>query len=714
MMDVKKKRTGLVIRFHLKRTMIFVGLFFLAIIIKLCYVVISESVDGINLTEFANNRNTVKETIYAERGSIYDKDGNPLAKNANSYKIIAFLSPSRTTDMNHPNHVVEKDKTAESLCNILASDENKKKSCNEDIKGYLNQDLYQAELGSWGKISEEEKRAIENLELPGISFETLAKKRQYINSSWASYILGYARGNEDGLIKGEMGIEAYYDDILRGTDGFIEYQKDAYGYKMANTPENKSDAISGSNIYLTINSDIQNVLENAIATFSKDNQMDWALFTVMDAKTGEIVGSASNPSFNPNNLNGLENYLNPLVAYQYEPGSTMKTFNWMASMENGLYKGEDTYQSGALVLSDGTTVRDFNRAGWGTIDYDTGYAYSSNVGAANLALKLGASKLTDFYNACGFGQKTGISLPGEESGLIDFFYESELANASFGQGVLVTPVQMLQALSIIANDGIMIKPQIVSKIVSADGTTTFEAQRTELGQIVSKETATKMKDLMHKVIYDGLSYNKDYIPKTISLIGKTGTAEIASQDGGYLTGVNDYIRSFSGMFPYENPQYIIYFATKRNTGGNLSTLVRDTVEDIARVTNLTNAKNDVDNKKIVTIPQYINQSTKNVLEDTKKKNLQAIILGNGDTIIEQSLKANTKTIDASKIFLKTNSNEYKMPDITSWSANEVIYFCNFIGLNYKINGEGYVTNYSISKDTTLDLKKMTLEITLSN
>ncbi len=709
---MKKERRVVRIYLNLKLMMLFIGLFFCLIVIRLCYICLSPKIDGINLTEFANNRNTTKQTLYAERGTIYDRDGNPLAKNANSYKIIAFLSPSRTTDMKEPHHVIDKENTAASLCNVLADNDEDKKKCNEALKSYFNQDLYQVELGSWGKISEEQKRSIEKLNLPGIDFITLAKKRQYINSSWASYILGYARGDEDGQISGEMGIEAFYNDTLKGTDGFIEYQKDAFGYKMANTPENKTEAVSGSDIYLTINSDIQNVLENAIATFSKDNTLDWALFAVMDAKTGEIVGSATNPSFNPNNLNNLNSYLNPLVGYSYEPGSTMKTFSWMAAMEAGIYNGDEKYLSGSLKLSDNTPVNDFNKVGWGMISFDTGYAYSSNVAAANLALKLGTAKLIDFYTSCGFGEKTGISLPAEETGLIDFNYESELANASFGQGVLVTPIQMLQALTIIANDGVMLKPEIVSKIVDSNGKTTYEAKRTELGQIVSKETASKMKQLMYNVVHAGFDYNKPYSPDNITLIGKTGTAEIASETGGYLTGTNDYIRSFAGMFPFEDPKYIIYFATKRNTGGDIAGTVRNVVSDIAAVTNLSNAKNDVDQTKIVTIPNYLNQQLNKVIEDVNKRKLIPVPIGNGEVVISQFPNVNTTTIDQSKIFLKTNGGEIKMPDVTNWSTNEIVSFCNFIGLKYSINGNGKVKQVSIPKDTVIDLKSMKLDITL--
>ncbi len=708
---MQKKRRLTNINLNVKLTMGIVGLFFLIIIIRLCFIVISNNVDGIDLREFADNRNTTKQTLYANRGIIYDRDGIPLAKNANSYKIIAILSPTRTTDAKNPYHVVDKDKTTKSLCSVLATDEKDKATCEKEVKNYLSQDLYQVELGNWGKIGEDEKRAIENLDLPGIEFETLSKKRQYINSSWASYILGYARTNDEGKIKGELGIEAYYNDILEGKDGFVEYQQDAYGYKMGNA-ENRVLAVSGSDIYLTIDSDIQNVLENAIANFSKSGSLDWAMLTVMNAKTGEIVGSATNPNFNPNNLVGLNSYLTPLVGYQYEPGSTMKIFSWMAAMENGIYKGDELYPSGIKVLSDGTKIKDFNDVGWGNINYDTGFAYSSNVGATNLALTLGSSKLIDFYNKMGFGEKTGLPLPGEEAGLIDFYYESELANASFGQGVLITPVQMLQALTSIANDGVMLRPQLVSKIVDSNGKTTYSFEREEVGEVIKKETADKMKELMHKVVYDSFDYNREYIPNGLSLIGKTGTAQIASPNGGYYTGYYDYIRSFAGMFPYEDPQYIIYFATKKYTGNDYVKIVAKTVEDIARVTNLSESKNDVDTKKIVSIPEYINKQVETAVLDIQKKNLKGIVLGDGKVVINQYPSSNTKTIDTSKIFIMTNGKEIKMPDVVGWSTNEIIAFCNFIGLKYKINGFGKVKTTNIVKDTVINVANMTLEITL--
>ena len=701
------------IKLNSKLTMTIVGFFFCVIVIKLCYVVLSPNVDGIDLTQFADSRNTAKETLYADRGVIYDVNGKPLAKNANSYKIIAILSPSRTTDMSNPEHVVDKEHTAEAMCTVLATEETMEQ-CKSDLIGYFSQDLYQAELGNWGRISEDERQALLALDLPGIMFETLAKKRQYINSSWASYILGYARSNDEGEIVGEMGIESYFNEELSGKNGYVEYQKDAYGYKMATSSEIREDAVPGSDIYLSIDSDVQNILENSITNFSKDKELEWAIFVVMDAKTGAIVGSATNPNFNPNTLENLNSYLNPLVGYQYEPGSTMKIFSWLSALENGIYNGDDTFLSGSVTLSDGTKIKDFNNVGWGTINYDTGFAYSSNVAATNLGLKLGSAKLSDFYDLCGFGDKTGITLPGEEAGSIDFMYESELANASFGQGISVTPIQLLQAMSAFANDGVMVKPYIVSKIVDSNGNVTMESKRTEVERIASSESVSKMKELMYNVVYNSFSYNKGYAPSNVTIAGKTGTAQIASPTGGYLTGEYDYIKSFLGMFPYEDPQYVFYFATKQFKGSSndIYHIVSSTIEDVANIVEVTKGQSDVDSSKIIEISQYISRETANVVEDLKKLGLSPVVIGNGTYVTNQYPLKGSKVISGSKVFIQTNDTTITMPDVAGWSTNELIRFCDFIRLSYTLNGYGKVLSTNIPTGTVIDTNTMNLEITL--
>jgi len=615
-------------RSKLKINKLFIAIFFFAFIVaivKLTYVAISPKVDGIDLTKFANNRDTVKKPLYASRGNIYDVNGDIIAQNVNSYTLIAYLSASRTTNPANPQHVVDKENTAKALSEILDMDY-------EYVLGRLNVDgAYQVEFGTKGKnLSENKKVEIEALALPGIDFIS-GSKRYYKNSKMASYIVGYAKKNDDGEIIGEMGIEGFYNDELKGTDGYKEYRRDAYGYQMGEALLNVNP-VSGSNIYLTLDTQIQLILEDAVHTLEENNEMSWFTFTVMDAKTGAIVGSASSPNFNPNNLSSLTNYVNPLVGYTYEPGSTMKIFSWLAAMENGLYDGEEEFMSGSISVK-GATIKDFNNSGWGLIDYDTGFAYSSNVAATKLALKLGNVKLKEFYESLGFGSKTGIELPGEEKGIIRLTYESELASSSFGQGITTTPIQTLQALSILTNNGVMLKPYIVDKIVDGDGNITYEGGRTEIGKKVSSESIEKMNGLMYDVVYNGLS--TIWQPNNVTLAGKTGTAQIASSSGGYLTGSINYVRSFAGIFPYEDPEYIIYVSAKQLDGGAnaLAKVVTKAIESIANYANITSEQTDLDYSKIIKLTNYISENVEETKINLEKLNLEVITIGNGNTII---------------------------------------------------------------------------------
>lgn len=698
------------IRFHmninLKITLLIFSFLFLVIAIKLVYVTLSNNVDGTDLTAFANNRNTAKQTLYASRGSIYDVNGDELAKNVKSYTVIAFLSSSRTKDNKKPQHVIDKEGTAKALSSIINMKE-------ESILKLLNQDLYQVELGPGGRgITEDTKKQIEKLELPGIGFIS-STKRFYKNKSYASYLIGYARKDDAGEIKGEMGVESYFDEKLKGTNGFTEFQQDAYGYPMPNTPVNIEDAESGNDIYLTIDNNVQFILENVLTKLKNEHSLDWAQFSVMDAKSGSILGSATVPNFDLNTLEGITSYLNPLTSYQFEPGSTMKIFSFMDAIESGIYKGEDTFESGYIYLKDGTRIKDFFDGGWGVINYDKGFAYSSNVAATKLGLQLGVGNLKDFYEKCGFGKKTGITLPSEAEGQINFNYESELANASFGQGITITPVQMLQALSSFANDGVMVKPYIISKIVDAKGNVAMSGKREELNRIASVTTMEQMKKLMYDVVYNSFASNLGYAPKNVKIAGKTGTAQIASPNGGYMTGKNDYIKSFAGFFPYENPKYVFYFSVKKLVAStsDLTKAVSSAIGEVAKVLDIGEVIKDTDTSKIITMNNYISSTVMQAVTDLERLKLIPIVIGDGAYVINQYPLQNTKVLEGTKVLLMTNSSTFKMPDVKGWSTNEIIRYCNFIGLSYKLNGYGKVASTNIPKDTIIDLNT-TLEINL--
>lgn len=677
---------------------------FLLAIGKLIFVAVSSNIDGKDLTAFANKRDTKKRVIPATRGNIYDVNGETIASNANSYTLIAYLSEKRTTNMDNPQHVIDKESTAASLSEALEMDY-------DYVLGRLNvKGAYQVEFGTKGKnLSENQKVKIESLGLPGIGF-IAGNKRYYKNNKIAPYIVGYAKTSEDGEINGEIGIERQYENVLKGEDGYSEYQVDGAGYQMGEPLVNK-DPVSGSDIYLTIDTGIQLILEDALHTLEENNTFDWFTMTVIDANTGAIVASTSSPSFNPNDVSTIKSYVNPLIGYTYEPGSTMKIYSWLAAMENGIYDGTEEYQSGTTKV-DNYTIKDFNNVGWGMISYDKGFAYSSNVAATNLALELGNVKLKEFYESLGFGSKTGIELPNEEHGILKMTYKSELATASFGQGITTTPIQNLQALTIFTNDGEMLKPYIVDKIVDQEGNVTYQGGRTSLGQKASSENVKKMRELMYDVVYNGVS--NYYQPNNVTLAGKTGTAEFTGSNGKYLSGSLNRIRSFAGFFPYENPKYIFYVSVKKLDGENkaLANAVVKAVESIANYSNITNSTSEIDKDSLISLKNYISQNVKETKEHLENEKLKVYVIGDGQTIINQYPLKGSEVIKGSKVFLLTENEEYIMPDMTGWSSSEVMSFCNLIGLKYKLNGFGIVKDYNIEKDSIIDLTKI-LEINLS-
>lgn len=683
-----------------------VAAFFALIIVKLLYVAVSPKVDGIDLKSFALSRTTTTKTINAKRGSIYDVSGEILAQDVRSYTVVAYLSSSRTTDPSNPHHVVDKKMTAEALSPLI-------NMSTESILNLLNQELYQVELGPGGRnITELLKQKIEDLDLPGIDF-IKSTKRDYPMGDFASYLIGYAKKNDNDEIVGELGIESKYDEELKGTNGKTTYQKDAYGYKIANTPEFTDEAKDGYDIYLTIDSNIQLYVENAISEFEKNN-LDWVTMTIANAKTGAIVASSSSPSFNPNILN-IKNYENPLTSYVYEPGSTMKIFSFMAAIEEGLYNGDELYESGSIPV-DNFKISDWNTKGWGKISYNTGFTYSSNVAAVLLAQKLGKDKLLSYYEKFGFGSKTGIELSNEYNGKLDFYYDSELASASFGQGITTTPVQNIGALTSITNDGIVLKPYIVSKIV--DPTTkevVCEGKRTEVGRAVSTETVEKMIELMDMTVNgdDNMATGKKYQTSAVRLIGKTGTAQYANSSGKYASGQYENIKSFAGIFPKEDPEYIIYLSVKKyqGTSASMGKIVKDVVEAVAKYKDLSSKESNTDNNKIITIENYLNEETSAIKEKITNLSLTPIIIGDGNKVIGQYPFNKTKVLAGSKVFINTNGSNLIMPDVNGWSSSEFISFANLAGLTYNITGYGKVKSTSVSAGDVID-KSSLIEVVL--
>lgn len=754
--------------------------FILVLFIQYLYLSLSLKVYGIDMQEFASNRNTISSTLYARRGTIYDTDDNILALDVSSYTIVAYLDESRSGGSNNIYHVKDKEYTAKQLSLVLDMTE-------EEIYNYLNQNLYQTYLGIKGKnITEITKKKIEELNLPGIEFEE-NYKRYYPNGEFASYIIGYAKNKNyvklsinkeydlkkilssligdykkityktysndyfdlsyDGIINtkqngittielfsdgkpldtcvievsndyttaileskiiGELGIESKYEETLRGTNGYLSYQADRYGYKIPDTKEDRIDSVNGSNIYLTIDSNIQRILESAVTKAEEKYEPEWFTISIMDAKTGDILGSASTPSYNPNDLSTITNYENPLTSFIYEPGSVMKTYTYMCAIEKGTYKGQEKYESGYIDV-EGTKIYDWNKTGWGKITYDYGFEMSSNVGVTNMVQKfITKEELKECLTKYGFGSKTDIELSRELSGNITFNYPVEVAAASYGQGIFTTPIQHLQALSIIANDGYMLSPHVVKKITN--GETIYEREITKK-QVVSKSTTDKLKELMYNTVNDleGNATGLGYRVNGLDVIGKTGTAEVFNSESGSYE--NGYIYSFAGMFPKENPEIIIFTSmNKPNTrsSGSIKNITQPVIESIAKYKGLIKNNEEVSSNSKFILDNYINKDVESVKTDLKEKGLNVIVLGDGDKIIKQYPNSSKEVLKNDKIFLITNG-DILMPDLVGYTRIEAISLLELLNVEYEIEGYGYVIEQSVNVG---DIIPSTIKITL--
>lgn len=693
-------------RFRVGKSVIIVTfLLFLVLIGRLCYLcLVDYSIGDTTITAFITSRNTEEELIMPKRGTIYDVNGNVLANDVISYTLVAYLSDSRVDAKGNKNYVEDIEDTSNKLASVLGVEVSE---ISDILTRGKENNRYQVEFGSIGKgLTELIKDDIDDLQLQGIDFIKNIK-RYYPSGDFASYALGYTVVKEDDIgndwITGEMGIEEYFNEQLTGSTGYVTYEKDKYGYKIANGREYIEPADDGNDVYLTIDEKIQLFIENAVKNTQNESEAEWVLMAVMDAKTGAILGYSSTPSFDPN-LRNMTSYIDPISTLTYEPGSTMKIFSYMCAIESGKYDGATTYESGSKSYTSEVddsivTISDWNKKGWGTITYDQGFALSSNIAVANIVESvINKEELKACYKEYGFGNKTGFTMNREETGNIDYRYQIEAATAGYGQGITTTALQHLQGLSIIANNGEMIKPYIVDKIVDTDtNKIVFKGERESLGKVVSSETTDKLKVLMGNVI-NGDNTNSTgyaYYMDGYSLIGKTGTAQIYDYSkGGYMTGESDYIYSFSGMFPENDPEIIIYAAVNKpkDTVNYVAPMVKEVEQNITRYLNIEDRKED---KKEYIVESYYNKNVSDVKSRLNDKNINVIVIGDGKKVMEQYPSVNSTIYEDDYVIVKTNNFDNKMIDLIGYSKKQVISILELMDIEYELEGTGYVYEQSI-------------------
>lgn len=689
---------------------IFYGGLFFALFLRILYIQATGQVEGEELKARAAALYQKEAVLTAERGKILDRNGNIIAEDTLSYRLIAVVNPAATTNKEKPQHVVDPEETAKVLAKYIAMDES-------EIYKILTKRrpdgryYYQVEFGAAGRgISHEVKTKIENEKLPGIKFVS-DTKRYYPNGVFASHLIGFTQREKKGdgtfISVGKMGLELTYNKQLTGQNGKIEYESDAYHYLIPNREKMVQPAKNGNNIYLTIDKTIQNFLEDAMTKVHKEYNPEAMVGIVADAKTGEILAMSQRPTFNPETREGLENnWLNYVIQEVIEPGSTMKTFTLAAAIESGHWNPNATYQSGAYKVFD-RTIRDHNVYGWGRITYLEGFQRSSNTAMANLLASMGNETFIHYLKAFGFGQKTGIDLPGEVTGTILTKYPINYVTTSFGQGSTVTPIQLVQAMTAITNDGAMMQPYVIDKIVdSSTGEVIEQHKPKEKGRPISAGTAKQVREILASTVTSEVGTARNYKIEGYEVAGKTGTAQIPNPNGtGYLYGKNNYLYSFLGFAPADRPQLIVYAAVKRpklkgtEIGSEpVEKVFKPVMENSLKYLNI----NPDDTKPVqsVKVENYIGKDAANVKQQLESQGLKPIIIGEGGVIVDQYPKASVSLIKNSIVFLKTDG-AVTIPSFKNWSLRNLLIYKAMSGINIEIVGEGYVESQSVTENTTI-------------
>lgn len=513
-------------------------LIILAIIIRLGY---SQLISYKSLTSKAIESWQRGFPLEAARGKIYDHNGEILVDNLTTSSVI--IVPSQVKDY------VD---TAYHLSKILQCDE---KKMIEKVKKKVSVERLQPE---GRQISDEKAYAIQKLRLPGVYLvqDTL---RYYPKKNYLAHTLGFVGIDNQGLI----GLELKYDKYLTGTNGSINYYMNAKSQNLNIYPADYVYPTSGFDMKLTVDSRVQDVIErelnNAYATYNPDS----ILALAMNPKTGAILGISSKPDYDPNDYKNADSEIynrNLPIWKTYEPGSTFKIITFSSALNENLFDmDKDTYYDKGYEIVKGARIKSWKKGGHGLQTFREVLQNSSNPGFVEIGRRLGKKRLYNYVKKFGLTEKTNVDMTGESTGLMfsyDKFNEVEQATVAFGQGISITPIQLVRAVSACVNGGYLYEPYIVDKIINPKtNEVVYQKEKKLIRQVISKETSQKVRDALEGVVTDGGGKNA-YIDG-YRIGGKTGTAQRAIN--GTYAG-NGYILSFIGIAPINDPQIVLYLA----------------------------------------------------------------------------------------------------------------------------------------------------------
>ncbi len=657
---------------------------------------------GENIAAFAkNNRSETTEIIPAKRGSIYSYDGDLIATDRAAYHVIVFLDSSRTIG-DTPAYVDQPETTAALLADYVHED---RKKILEILKSDRYQFDFKTDLTSVQKEEIEQKIAAEKLH--GIEFIDVSS-RNYTYRNFASTIIGLVNSDASDPFHitrtGALGLEQAYDEILTGTDGKKVSCVDVNDNSIYSREVSRVEAKDGSDLYLAMDSELQNVLEVALDNAMAKSKADKMWCGVMDAKTGRIMAVASRPDFDTKDRSTVTNYQDLFLNYTYEVGSVMKPYIYLTAMTTGVYDGSELYQSGSAYVNDSggmPPITDWNDWGWGMIPYDEGLVRSSNTAIVHLIQdKIDFSKLEDYLDQLGFYQDDtidGLNAAGGWAAYKTTDAQYDRVTLGFGQAATYTGYELMRAISVLANDGCIVEPYLVDHIVNSDGETTYSATTKKTQQIFTKEACDHVRELLKRVVNDEIGTGTSYKMDDLEIFGKTGTGEIWDNDiGAYST--SRYYYSFVGGAPADDPRVLISIGMEGNNGVDNAGIMAEVVHQMlpqALVKLNVNATNPANKVTSYELDSYVNQSVDFAKRRLETQGVKTVVLGSGQVVKKQEPAALENISTASTVYLLTDDANCTLPDFKGWSRRDIAMVCQLLGIPVSFKGTGKAVSQSV-------------------
>ncbi|WP_226681151.1 stage V sporulation protein D [Sutcliffiella horikoshii] len=575
-----------------------------------------------------------------ERGEILDRNGVPLATNMSAPTVLVV-----------PRQIKDPNDTAEKLAAVLNMSK-------EKVYKLVTKSSSMERINPEGrKISHEKAKEIRALGLKGV-YIAEDSKRHYPFGSYLSHVLGFAGIDNQGL----MGLELYYDEQLKGEKGYVQFYSDAKGRRMPDIPDDYEAPQDGLDLRLTIDSKVQTIMERELDLAQELYNPDGIIAIAMDPNTGEILAMSSRPDFDPAEFQNVapEIYNRNLPVWStYEPGSTFKIITLAAALEeNKVNLKNDTFNDSGAAMVDGARLRCWKKGGHGHQTFLEVVQNSCNPGFVELGQRLGTETLFNYIKSFGFGEKTGIDLAGEGKGILfkpERVGPVELATTAFGQGVSVTPIQQVAAVSAAVNGGILYTPFIAKEFVDPiSGEIVSRKTPVEKRRVISEETSAQVRYALESVVAQGTGRNA--FVEGYRVGGKTGTAQKV-KDGRYME--NNHIVSFIGVAPADDPQLVVYLAVDNPKGtvqfGGVvaAPIVGNIMEDSLNALGVEKRKGQIEKElqwpdvPLVEVPDLKGMTRKELLQQLVTLKLD--ISGDGDTVVQQAPAPGTKVEEGSTV-----------------------------------------------------------------